>query len=197
TGEVSFGLKTRPVTHSARSGASNDLQASPVRRQAWRIAVTFAAVLAVVASIPFHVEAASCDSDPKDVRAAIKKHVETMRALEREEADRLKGLDTRTLDYLIVQTRAISTHAQRPVGAEVLRQNNACAAKEEYSGVSKRIPPVRRVCEEAVKAWASLIEARPAGTADKAPKQLYAQAMPQCERWMDFPPLNTVFRTPD
>jgi hypothetical protein len=56
---------------------------------------------------------------------------------------------------------------------------------------------MRRVCAEAAQALASLIEARAAGTADKAPKQLYAQAMPQCERWMDFPPLNTVFRIPD
>jgi hypothetical protein len=181
-------LKTRPVTHSARSGASNDLQASPVRRQAWRIAVTFAAVLAVVASIPFHVEAASCGSDPKDVRAAIKKHVETMRALEREAADRLKGLDTRTFDYLLGQTRAV---------ARVIADKDALAAEEELSRCSESIPPVRRVCAEAAQALTSLIEARAAGTADKAPKQLYAQAMPQCERWMDFPPLNTLFRIPD
>ena len=181
-------MKTRPVTHSARSGASNDLQASPVRRQAWRIAVTFAAVLAVVASIPFHVEAASCGSDPKDVRAAIKKHVETLRALEREAADRLKGLDTRTFDYLLGQTRAV---------ARVIADKDALAAEEELSRCSESIPPVRRVCAEAAQALASLIEARAAGTADKAPRKLYTQAMPQCERWMDFPPLNTVFRTPD
>jgi len=56
------------------------------------------AALAVFASFPFDVEAASCGSYPKDIRAAIKKHVETLRALERETSDRLKGLDTRTFD---------------------------------------------------------------------------------------------------
>jgi len=111
-----------------------------------------------------------------------------MRALEREAADRLKGLDTRTFDYLLRQTRAV---------AGVIADKNALAAEEELSRCRESIPPVRRVCAEAAQALASLIEARAAGTADKTPKQLYAQAMPQCERWMDFPPLNTVFRTPD
>jgi hypothetical protein len=154
----------------------------------WRIAVTFGAVLAVVASFPVDVEAASCGSDPKDVRAAIKKHVETLRALEREAADRLKGLDTRTFDYLLAQSRAV---------ARVIADKDALAAEEELSRCSASNPPVRRVCAEAAQALVSLIEARAADTADKAPKQLYAQAMPQCERWMDFQPLNTVFRTPD
>jgi hypothetical protein len=79
----------------------------------------------------------------------------------------------------------------------VIADKDALAAEEELSRCSESIPPVRRVCAEAAQALASLIEARAAGTADKAPKQLYAQAMPQCERWMDFPPLNTVFRIPD
>ena len=145
-------------------------------------------MLAIVASFPFDVEAASCGSDRKDVRAAIKKHVETLRALEREAADRLKGLDTRTFDYLLGQTRAV---------VRVIADKDALAAEEELSRCRESIPPVRRVCAEAAQALVSLIEARAAGATDKAPKQVYAQAMPQCERWMDFLPLNTVFRTPD
>src|SRR5262249_60753534 len=66
------------------------------------------AALAVLASFPFDVEAMSCGSYPKDIRVAIKKHVETLRALERETTDRLKGLDTRTFDYLAAQARAAS-----------------------------------------------------------------------------------------
>jgi hypothetical protein len=158
------------------------------RRQAWRITVTFGAVLAVVASFAFDVEAASCGSYPQDIRAAIKKHVETLRALEREAADRLKGLDTRTFDYLLGQARAV---------AGVIADKDALAAEEELSRCSESIPPVRRVCAEAAQALVSLIEARAAGATDKAPKQVYAQAMPQCERWMDFLPLTTVFRTLD
>jgi len=43
----------------------------------------------------------------------------------------------------------------------------------------------------------SLIDERAAGAANKAATQLYAQAMPQCERWMDLAPLSTVLRIPD
>ena len=147
-----------------------------------------AAVLAVVASLAVDVEAASCGSYPQDIRAAIKKHVETLRALEREAADRLKGLDTRTFDYLLRQARAV---------AGVIADKDALAAEEELSQCRETIPPVRRVCAEAAQALVSVIEEQLAGGANKASKQLYAQAMPRCERWMDFLPLTTVFRTPD
>ena len=64
------------------------------------IALAFA-----VLSVP-GVEAASCRGYRQDVRAAIKKQVEALRALERETADRLKGLDTRPFDYLLSRARA-------------------------------------------------------------------------------------------
>jgi len=146
------------------------------------------AALAVLAAFPFDVEAASCGSYPKDIRVAIKKHVETLRALERETTDRLKGLDTRTFDYLAAQARAAS-------GA--IADKNALAAEEELSRCRESIPPVRRVCAQAAQALVSLIDERVAGAANKAATQLYAQAMPQCERWMDLAPLSTVLRIPD
>ena len=56
-------------------------------------------------------------------------------------------------------------------------------------------------------ALVSLIEQQAAGSAttqakqaeakQAEAKQAYARAMPQCERWMDFAPLVTVFRTSD
>ena len=95
------------------------------------------AALAVLAAFPFDVEAASCGSYPKDIRVAIKKHVETLRALERETTDRLKGLDTRTFDYLAAQARAAT-------GA--IADKDALAAEEELSRCRQSIPPVRRVC---------------------------------------------------
>ena len=49
----------------------------------------------------------------------------------------------------------------------------------------------------AAQALVSLIDERVAGAANKAATQLYAQAMPQCERWMDLAPLSTVLRIPD
>ena len=111
-----------------------------------------------------------------------------MRALEREAADRLKGLDTRTFDYLAAQARAVS-------GA--IADKDALAAEEELSRCCESISPVRRVCAQAAQALVSLIDEQAAGAANKASMQLYAQAMPQCERWMDLAPLSTVLRTPD
>jgi hypothetical protein len=160
------------------------------RRQTRRIAAMFGtgvAALVMLASFAFDVEAASC-GDPQDVRAAIRKHVETLRALERETADRLKGLDTRTFDYLAGQARA---------AAGAIADKDALAAEEELSRCRESVPPVRRVCAQAAQALVSLIDERAAGAANKASKQLYAQAMPQCERWMDLSPLSTVLRTPD
>src|SRR5262245_19045612 len=154
------------------------------RRQWRRIAAIFGAgVAALLASFPFDVEAASCGSYPKDIRAAIKKHVETLRALERETTDRLKGLDTRTFDYLAAQARAAT-------GAIADKD-----AEETLSRCRESIPPVRRVCAEAAQALVSMIDEQAAGAATTASKQLYAQAMPRCERWMGFAPFITVFRT--
>jgi hypothetical protein len=76
-------------------------------RQERRIAASFAlGVLALAVSFPSDVEAASCRSYSREVRAAIKKHVGALRALEQETADRLKGFDTRTFEYLLGRARA-------------------------------------------------------------------------------------------
>jgi len=102
--------------------------------------------------------------------------------------DRLKGLDTRTFDYLAAQARAASG---------VIADKDVLAAEEELSRCRESIPPVRRVCAQAAQALVSLIDEQAAGAATTASKQLYAQAMPRCERWMGFAPFITVFRTID
>jgi hypothetical protein len=175
-----------------------------IDRQQRRIAAAFAGVaLALAVLLPFDVEAASCRGYPQGVRAAIKKQVEVLRALEREAADRLKGLDTRPFDYLLDQVRA---------AAGAIDDKDAQAAEDGLSRCPQSIPPVRRVCTEAAHALVSLIEQQAAGSAttqakqaeakqaeakQAEAKQAYARAMPQCERWMDFAPLVTVFRTSD
>jgi hypothetical protein len=170
--------------------------APSIDRQQRRIAAAFAVALAFAALPPFEVEAASCRGHPQSVRAAIKKQVEALRALEREAADRLKGLDTRPFDYLLDRARA---------AAAVIADNDALAAEEKLSRCPQSIPPVRRVCAEAAHALVSLIEQQAAGSAttqandaeakQAEAKQAYSRAMPQCERWMEFAPLVTVFRT--
>ena len=168
-----------------------------IYRQQRRVAAAFAgAALAFAVLFPFDVEAASCRGYPQGIRAAIKKQVEVLRALEREAADRLKGLDTRPFDYLLDQASA---------AAGVIGDEDALAAEDGLSRCPQSIPPVRRVCTEAAHALVSLIEQQAAGSAttqakqaeakQAEAKQAYARAMPQCERWMEFAPLITVFRT--
>jgi len=169
-----------------------------------RIAPAFAGVaLTFAVLLPFDVAAASCRGYQHAVRAAIKKQVRVLRALEHEATDRLKGLDTRPFDYLLGQARA---------AAGVIGDKDALAAEEGLSRCPQSIPPVRRVCTEAAHALVGLIEqhagdspttqakqaeAKQAEAKQTEAKQAYARAMPQCERWMDFAPLATVFRTSD
>jgi hypothetical protein len=171
--------------------------ASCTDRQQRRIAAAFAgAAVAFAVLLPFDAEAASCRGYPQGARAAIKKQVQALRALEHEATDRLKGLDTRPFDYLLDRARAT---------AAVIADKDALAAEEGLSRCSQSIPPVRRVCAEAAHALVSLIEQQTDGSAtaqakdadarQAEAKQAYSRAMPQCERWMEFAPLVTVFRT--
>jgi hypothetical protein len=146
------------------------------------------AVLVLIACLPSGVEAASCRGYPQDVRAAIKKHVEALRALEHEAADRLKGLDTRTFEYLLVQARGT---------AAAIADKDALAKEEGLDRCRDGAPPVRRTCAEAARALVSVIEEQAAGAVSKASKRSYAEAMPRCERLMNVVPLTTVFRATD
>jgi hypothetical protein len=181
-----YGRKWTPRGHSVMIAIQGH---SSLARQDRRIAASFAgAVLALAVSFPSDGEAASCRGYPREVRAAIKKHVGALRALEQETADRVKGFDTRPFSYLLGRARAT---------AAVVADKDALAAEETLSRCPQTIPPVRRVCAEAAQALIDLIEEQETGTASAQSKQLYAQAMPQCERWMDFAPLATVFRAVD
>jgi uncharacterized protein (UPF0212 family) len=169
---------------------------SIARQQRWTAAAFAGVALAFAVLLAFDVEAASCRGYPKAVRAAIKKQVEVLRALEREASDRLKGLDTRPFEYLLDRARA---------AAGVIGDKDALASEEGLSRCPEPIPPVRRVCMEAAHALVGLIEQLTVGSATPQAKQVearaaeakqaYSRAMPQCERWMDVAPLVTVFRT--
>ena len=158
----------------------------PRPRRERRTAARFgAAALALAVLLPSSVEAASCRGYPQAIRVAIKKHVEALRALEQETADRIKGFDTRPFSYLLARARA---------GAASISDKDALAEEEALSRCPQAIPPVRRVCAQAAQALTSLIEEQETGAASAQSKQVYAQTMPRCEQWMDFAPLATVFR---
>ena len=105
--------------------------APSIDRQQRRIAAAFAGAMVAFAVLPpFDAEAASCRGHPQSVRAAIKKQVEALRALEREATDRLKGLDTRPFDYLLDRARAaagvIADKGAEPAGDKAEHNGAPC-----------------------------------------------------------------------
>jgi hypothetical protein len=126
--------------------------------------------------------AASCRGHGSEVVAAIKSRVEALRLLERETADRVLGLDTRTFDYLAAQARA---------AASVIADPAALVEEFELRRCRNLIAPVREGCAQAALQLLSIIEQHAAGGEPRALKEAYAQAMPRCERHMNLPPLRT------
>src|SRR5260370_20829929 len=119
-------------TGSSRSFISIE-GSSFLRCQGRRGAAIFGmTTLAFAVFFSLSVEATSCRGYPQGVRAAIKKQVEALRALERETADRLKGLDTRPFDYLLSRARAT---------AQVIAAKDALAAEEGLSRCREATPP--------------------------------------------------------
>jgi septum formation inhibitor MinC len=146
-----------------------------------------------------------------------------LRALEREATDRLKGLDTRPFDYLLDQAsaaagvigdedalaaedglsrcpqsippvRRVCTEAAHAL-VSLIEQQAAGSATTQAKQVEAKQAEAKQA--EAKQAEAKQAEAKQAEAKQAEAKQAYARAMPQCERWMDFAPLVTVFRTSD
>jgi hypothetical protein len=137
---------------------------------------------------PGNGEAASCRRYGEEIQAAIKRHVEALRMIEREAVDRIAGLDTRPYDFLVVEALK---------AVQAIADQRGLADEDALSRCRNYIPPVRRTCAAAARALASLIEEQGAGAATKPTKETYSHAMPQCERWMGLQPLKTAFRTID
>jgi hypothetical protein len=117
--------------------------------------------------------------------AGLKPHVETLRRLEREAADRLVGLDTRPFEWLLEQARAQHAHL-----ADVFMLK----LEEEMRRCRNFIRPVRHECAGASEALVRVIEELVAGAAGDETKMGYGVAMPRCERAVGFVPLTTTLR---
>jgi gas vesicle protein len=146
------------------------------------------AVLAAMLLAPASGEAASCRNYGQEIQAAIKRHVEALRMIEREATDRIAGLDTRPYEFLLKEARS---------AADAIADQRGLDEEDELKRCRNFIAPVRHTCAAAAKALVRLIEEQAAGAATRPTRQLYAQTMPQCERWMGLPPLQTAFRTID
>src|SRR5258705_13002386 len=102
----------------------------------------------------------SCRNYPETVRPLIKPRVEALRLLEREAADRLRGLDTRTYPYLAGEVRKT---------ADLIA--DAKAIEQEAAGIEKcqnAVAPVRALCRGAALALATAIDEQEKEAATKA-----------------------------
>jgi hypothetical protein len=142
------------------------------------------ALLAIFLITP--AAAQSCRGYAAASVAALKPRIEALRLLEREAADRIKGLDTRSYEWLVEQAR---------LAAEAIADAKALQIEDSLSRCRNFIPPVRRACAAAATGLVSVIEEQIAGGASKAARQAYADAAANCERLVRLMPLNTALRT--
>ena len=152
-----------------------------------------AAVLVVVAAVlsalstPAAAQTVTCRNYPESIRLLVKPRVEALRLLEREAADRLRGLDTRTFPFLAGEVRKAADLIADPK-----------ALKEEEDGIGKcrnAVPPMRAICRSAALALATAIDEQEKDAATKESRQAYAEAIPRCEQLMGLQPLSTAWRT--
>jgi hypothetical protein len=134
------------------------------------------------------VAAPPCHGYPALAARAIKSRVEALRLIEREAADRLLGLDTRTFEYLVGQARAV---------AETIDDAKALQDEDGLGRCPEPVPHVRRVCGIAALALAWTLTEQAAGAAGAMSKQAYGEAMPLCESFMGLAPLAGAIRRPD
>lgn len=147
-----------------------------------------ALALAVLLTTAGRAEAASCREYLPAAARAVKPRVEAVRMVEREAADRIKGLDTRPYPYLASQARAV---------ADAIGEAHALAEEDELEKCPVAIAHVRRVCATAARALAFAIEEQATGGASAISRQTYAQAMGICEGLSGVSPLRTVLRASD
>jgi hypothetical protein len=158
-----------------------------MRRRAMRASAS-AALLLLALATPAGAQVATCRGYAAIAVTAIKPRVEALRLIERETADRVKGLDTRPYEWLLEQARLVASAIADPAGLQFKASLNRCR---------NFIPATRRTCAAASRALVTVIEAQIAGGAPKAARQAYVDAITGCERLVRLMPLSTALRTID
>jgi hypothetical protein len=146
---------------------------------------TALAALALLAASGSRTEAASCRGDPAAAARAIKPRVEALRLLEREAADRAKGLDTRPYTYLVGQARTV---------ADAISEPRALKDEDGLDRCPDAVPHVRRVCAIAARSLAAALDEQGGASISTL---IYGEAMAICEGFMRLPPLRTPLRGSD
>jgi hypothetical protein len=151
----------------------------------------FAALAVLIFCLSAHAgakAAAACGNYPALVARALKPRIEALRSIEREAADRLKGLDTRPFSYLVAQANS---------AARLIGEARALEEEDALERCPDPVPHVRRVCATAALALAGMLDAQAGGAGREILRGEYAQAMAICEGLVGLPPLPTAWRTSD
>src|SRR3954466_1508976 len=138
-----------------------------------------AALLSLALATPAVAQVATCRGYAAITAATIKPRVEALRSIERETADRIKGLDTRPYEWLLEQAR---------LAASAIADARALQLDALLKRCRNFVPPTRRICAAASRALATVIEAQIAGGASKAARQAYVDAVSGCERLVRLMP---------
>lgn len=129
-----------------------------------------------------------CEKYPPLAARALKPRIEVLRLIEREAADRLKGLDTRPFSYLVAQASS---------AASLIGQARALEEEDALERCPEPVVHVRRVCATAALALAGMLEAEGSGAGRGNLRAEYAQAMAICEGLVGLAPLPTAWRSAD
>jgi hypothetical protein len=131
-------------------------------------------------------QSVSCRNYAATVQPAVKPRVDALRLLEREAADRLRGLDTRTYPFLVTEARKT---------ADLIADAKMLENEEAGTGRCRNlVPRVRAICRTAALAFAAAVDDEEKGEANKDNRQTYGETMARCERLMGLQSLNTAWR---
>ncbi len=152
-----------------------------------RLAAAKSLALAVACSafMMSDASALSCKGSLAGPRAAIAANVATLRRIEHEASDRLKGLDTRPFAALRDEARKLAA----AIGPELILK-----LEKELERCRNRTYPIHTICAGAANALADILDKYVASAKPDYDKAAYAWSIKQCEGLMDMKPLASAIR---
>jgi hypothetical protein len=153
----------------------------------WRALAAGAVLLLAGPSLVF-AQMVPCRGYPESVANELKRRIEAVRLLEREAADRLTGLDTRTYGFLAGEARK---------AADLIADERVLKAEEGLSRCRNSVRPVRTICRSAAMTLAAVLDEFEADRPTRPAKAAYAEAAAACERLFRLPALDTAIRKVD
>jgi hypothetical protein len=127
----------------------------------------------------------SCKGSIAPRRAAISDDVATLRKIEHEASDRLKGLDTRP--FTVLRDEARKT-------AAIIGPPGILKLEKELERCRNRTYSIHAACAAAGNMLADILEKYVAATKPDYDKAAYAAAIKNCEGMMDLKPIASAIR---